>query len=337
MTLPAPAPDFRLAHPRDIEAAVALRGAQPSSRFLAGGTDLVVNLRRGLDQPALLIDLSAIDELHGLALTERGARIGACTTLAALCDTPAIGERYRAVAEAAATIAGPGTRTLATVGGNLCLDTRCIYYNQSEWWRRSNGYCLKHRGDICHVAPQGQHCHAAFSGDLAPALMVFNAEVEIAGKTGRRSIPLADLYAEDGRAHLTLGAEEFVVAVYVPPHRLRSSYSKARVRGAVDFPLAGVAVALAAENGQVATLRVALTGTNSRPFLLEGTDAFIGRALDEAALQRLERLVQKQVQPMRTTLASAQYRRLAAAALARRLAADLFSHFSLFSHSGAAS
>ncbi|MGD0024948.1 MAG: 4-hydroxybenzoyl-CoA reductase subunit beta, partial [Xanthobacteraceae bacterium] len=144
---------------------------------------------------------------------------------------------------------------------------------------------------------------------------------------------LADLYAEDGLAHLTLGAEEFVVAVQVPPHRLRSSYAKARVRGAIDFPLAGVAVALAAENGQVTTLRVGLTGTNSRPFLLEGTDAFIGRALDEAALQKLERLVQKQVQPMRTTLVSAQYRRLAAAALTRRLAADLFSHFS---HSGAA-
>ncbi len=329
MTLPAP--DFRLAQPRDVQAAVALRGAQASSRFLAGGTDLVVNLRHGLDTPALLIDLSAIDELCELAVTEGGARIGSGTTLAALSDMPAIRERYRAVAEAAATIAAPGTRALATVGGNLCLDTRCIYYNQSEWWRGSNGYCLRYRGDICHVAPQGQHCHAAYSGDLAPALMIFGAEVEIAGNAGRRTIPLADLYAEDGRAHLTLGAEEIVVAVRLPPDPPPSNYAKARVRGAIDFPLAGVAVALAAENGQVVTLRVALTGTNSRPFLLEGTDASVGRALDEAALQRLERLVQKQVQPMRTTLTSAHYRRLAAAALARRLAADLFAH------SGAAS
>jgi 4-hydroxybenzoyl-CoA reductase subunit beta len=235
------------------------------------------------------------------------------------------------VAEAAATIAGPGTRALATVGGNLCLDTRCIYYNQSEWWRGSNHYCLKYRGDICHVAPQGQHCHAAFSGDLAPALMIFNAEVEIAGNAGRCTIALADLYTEDGRAHLKLGADEFVVAVHLPPDPPPSNYAKARMRGAIDFPLAGVAVALAAENGQVATLRVGLTGTNSRPFLLEGTDAFIGRALDDAALRELDRLVQKQVRPMRTTLASAQYRRLAAAALARRLAAELFSQ------SGAAS
>src|SRR5579862_3233098 len=321
-----PLPDFRLAQPRDVEAAVTLRGAQPSSRFLAGGSDLVVNLRHGLDKPELLIDLSGIDELCGLAVTERGTRVGACATLAALADTPAIRARYRAVAEAAAAIAGPGMRALATVGGKLCLDTRCIYFNQSEWWRRSNGYCLKHRGDICHVAPQGQRCHAAFSGDLAPALMIFDAEVEIAGGAGRRSMPLADLYAEDGRAHLRLGVDEFVVAVHLPPDPPTSNYAKARVRGAIDFPLAGVAVALAAENGQVVTLRVGLTGTNSRPFLLEGTDAFVGRALDEAALQRLERLVQKQVQPMRTTIASAHYRRLAAAALARRLAADLFAH-----------
>jgi len=176
------------------------------------------------------------------------------------------------------------------------------------------------------VAPQGRHCHAAFSGDLAPALMVFDAKVEIAGNAGRRSLPLADLYVADGRAHLALGADEFVVAVQLPPDPPPSMYAKARTRGAIDFPLAGVAVALAAEDGQVATLRVGLTGTNARPFLLEGTDAFIGRPLDKAALVQLERLVQKQVQPMRTTLASAHYRRLVAASLARRLAADLFSH-----------
>lgn len=327
----SPAPDFRLAQPRDVQAAVALRSAQPSSRFLAGGTDLVVNLRHGIEKPALLIDLSAIEELRQLAVLERGITIGACTTIAALSDTAAIRHRYHAVAVAAAAIAGPGTRNLATVGGNLCLDTRCIYFNQSEWWRRSNGFCLKHRGDICHVAPQGQRCHATFSGDLAPALMIFDAEVEIAGNAGRRWIPLADLYAEDGAAHLALGAQEIVVAVRLPPDPPPSNYAKARVRGAVDFPLAGVAVALAAESGQVVTLRVGLTGTNSRPFLLKGTEAFVGRPLDEAALQRLERLVQKQVRPMRTTLASAHYRRLAAAALARRLAGDLFSQ------SGAAS
>jgi 4-hydroxybenzoyl-CoA reductase subunit beta len=316
-------PHFALARPRDVESAIAMRGQDSSSRFLAGGTDLVVNLRRGLDQPALLIDLSDIKELQELLVTKTGVHIGACTTLATLAEMPAMHDRYRAVAEAASVVAGPGTRGLATVGGNLCLQTRCIYYNQSEWWRRSNDFCLKRQGSVCHVAPQGQHCHAAFSGDLAPALMVLDARVEIAGKTRRRRMPLADLYREDGRDHLALDPDEVLVAVHLPPDPLPSRYAKARVRGAIDFPLAGVAVALAAENDRIVSLRVGLTGTNSRPFLLEGAEALVGCALDADALRHLENLVQKQVQPMRTTTVSAHYRRLTAAALVRRLASGL--------------
>lgn len=316
-------PNFTLARPYDLAAAIATRANETSSLFLAGGTDLIVNLRRGLERPAVLIDLSAVDELHQLSMTATGVRIGACTTLAALAAEPTIRDRYQAVAQAASAIASPATRSLATLGGNLCLQTRCIYYNQSDWWRRSNGYCLKHQGSICHVAPQGQRCHAAFSGDLAPALMALGAEVEIAGRKRRRRIKLPDLYREDGRAHLVLDADEVLVAVHLPPDPPPSGYAKARVRGAIDFPSAGVAVALTVENGRTNLLRVGLTGTNSRPFLLQGTEALLGRALDIDALRQLESLVQKQVQPMRTTVASAHYRRLAAAALVRRLTAAL--------------
>jgi 4-hydroxybenzoyl-CoA reductase subunit beta len=178
------------------------------------------------------------------------------------------------------------------------------------------------------VAPQGQHCHAAFSGDLAPALMVLDAQVEIAGKTQqRRIIPLVDLYREDGRAHLALDADEVLVALHLPPDPPPSTYAKVRVRGAIDFPLAGVGLALATENDRIVLLRIGLTGTNSRPFLLKGTEALLGHALDPDALQHLDSLVQKQVQPTRTTTASAHYRRLAAAALVRRLASALASRF----------
>lgn len=320
-----PLVEFRVVRPLDIAAACAARRDNESSRLLGGGTDLIVNLRRGLGKPTVLVDLTGIEELGGLTCNDAGARIGAGITIAALAASPAIRERYAAVSAAAAAIAGPGHRAVATVGGNLCLDTRCIYYNQSEWWRHANGYCLKHAGEVCHVAPQGKRCHAAFSGDLAPALMVMGAEVEIAGNAGRRRIPLAGLYSEDGRAHLTLGADELVVAVYLPSTPLRSAYQKVRVRGAIDFPLAGVAVAIAMAGGNIKTLRIGLTGTNSRPFLLEGTDNFVGKPLNDAALSALDKMVQKQVQPMRTTLASANYRRLAAAALVRRLAARLAS------------
>ena len=317
-------PEFRLTRPRDVGEAIAARHDHAGSRFLAGGTDLLVHLRHGIDRPEVLIDLSAIEELGTITNGPGGVRIGAGVTLAALARDPTMAANYRAVTEAAGMIAGPGHRAIGTVGGNLCLETRCIFYDQSEWWRRANGYCLKHRGDVCHVAPQGKRCHAAFAGDLAPALLALAAEVEIAGSKGRRRMPLRDLYVEDGRAHLTLAADELVVAAHLPPDPPSSAYAKLRVRGAIDYPLAGVAVALAVNGGIVKSFAIGLTGTNARPFVLAGTDAMVGRPIDEAALQAIERLVQKQVQPMRTTNASAHYRRLAASALARRLTAALY-------------
>ncbi len=319
----APLPAFDLAHPQSVAEAVAMRQAHQDSRFIAGGTDLLVNMRRGIGSPELLIDLSGIEELRGIEASQAGVRIGAMVTVSALARHAAICAGYRAVREAAEAIAGPGHRAVATVGGNLCLDTRCIYYNQSEWWRRANSYCLKLGGDTCHVAPQGRRCHAAFTGDLAAALLALGAEAEIAGAQGRRRVPLGELYIEDGRAHLALARDELLAAVHLPPEAPASGYAKARARGAVDYPLAGVAVALRVAGGRIGLLRIGLTGTNSRPFLLAGTDALVGLAMDKGLLTDIDRLVQRQVQPMRTTMASAHYRRLAAAALACRLVAEL--------------
>jgi 4-hydroxybenzoyl-CoA reductase subunit beta len=319
-----PLSEFRLAQPGTVKEAIAARVTHPGSRFIAGGTDLLVNMRRGISSPDLLVDLSGIEELTEFKTNGRGVMIGAGVTIAALARNTVIGSQYRALAQAAEVIAGPGHRNMGTVGGNLCIDTRCIYYNQSEWWRNANAYCLKNRGDVCHVAPQGQRCHAAYSGDLAPALLVLGAEIDIVGAQDHRRIPLGELYVEDGKAHLALADGELITAVHLPADPPSSAYAKVRVRGAIDFPLAGVAVAFAATGTSVASLRIALTGTNSRPLLLGGTDALVGRSMDETLLQEIDRLVQKQVQPMRTTIASANYRRIAAAALARRLTAALF-------------
>ncbi len=318
-----PLPTLHLAEPRTIDEAIAARRNHPGGRFVAGGTDLLVNMRHGIGNPDLLVDLSGIDELGKIETNGSGVTIGAGVTIATLARNAVIATQYRALAQAAEAIAGPGHRIMGTVGGNLCLDTRCIYYNQSEWWRSANAYCLKHRGNICHVAPQGQRCHAAFVGDLAPALLVLGAEISIAGTHGHRRISVSELYVEDGKAHLTLADGELIVAVHLPSDPPPSAYAKIRARAAIDFPLAGVAATLASSGTKVVSLRLALTGTNSRPFLLAGTEAFAGRSVDEKMLQEIDRLVQKQVQPMRTTIASANYRRVAAAALARRLTASL--------------
>jgi len=304
-------PPFTLLRPATVSEAARL-AAEPHARVIAGGTGLLPSLRLGIGAPRTLVSLDALEELRTIEPFQRGLRIGACVSLQKLIET---NELPLALREAARSIGAPGHRAAGTLGGNLCLDTRCIYYNQSEHWRRSNGYCLKLGGDTCHVAPQGRKCRAAYSADLAPALLVLEAQVETtAGNT-----PLENLYRDDGASHLALAPGEIVTGVRLPAPQGRSGYAKARGRGAIDYPLAGVAMALALREGRIAHLRVALTGTNSRPFMLSGTAELIGAKPDEAPAAALVKLVQKQASPMRTTVGAADYRRQAAAILARRL------------------
>ena len=325
MTLPLS--EFRIERPQDLAAAVQL-GARDGSQYLAGGTDLITNLRHGHGAPSLLVDLTGIAELEGISCGADGARIGANARLASLCAADALLARYAAIGAAAAGIAGPGHRNLATLGGNLCLDTRCVYYNQSEWWRAANHYCLKLGGDTCHVAPQGKRCHAAFCSDLAPVLLALHAEAELLSPGGARRTPLAAMYRDDGAAHLTLARDEILTAVHVPapPAGLRLGFRKSRVRGAMDFPLASVAVALTLgpdAAAPLASLAVGISGTNSHPLHLQGTEALVGRPLDDAGLAALGKLVQKQVSPMRSTVTSSNHRRVVAAVLAQRLLREL--------------
>jgi 4-hydroxybenzoyl-CoA reductase subunit beta len=318
-------PEFRVHRPATVEEAVKLRAAEPDSFYLAGGTDLVVNIRRGIERPKALVDLGAVADLHQITAGNDGLTVGAAVPLAELAVHPAVRESYPAAAQAAGAVAGPTHRTYGTVGGNLCLDTRCLFYNQSEWWRSSNDYCLKERGSVCHVAPGGNFCFAAFSGDIAPALLVLGAEVTLVAPQGRRRIPLNNLYNDDGRAHLMLKPGELLATIHLPKPQagLHSAYEKARIRGSIDFPLAGVAVALSLKDGKVSALRAAITGVNPRPMIVAGTDALLGKALDDAALDRLRDLVRAEAKPMRTTTAKPWYRRRVIGNLARRLAVGL--------------
>jgi 4-hydroxybenzoyl-CoA reductase subunit beta len=318
---------FVLHSPNSLAQALALLDAHPQGRVIAGGTDLLPNLRHGVGAPDHLIDLHAIDALQQIRRNAGAWHIGAGVTLQQLASHADIQSELPALAQAAAAIAGPSHRSVATLGGNLCLDTRCVFYNQSAWWRQSNGYCLKHRGDICHVAPQGARCHAAWSGDLAPALIALDASIDILGSLGPRNVPLADFYVEDGAKPLTLLAGELVTGVHIGAQApgMRCGYRKARVRAALDFPLAGVGACIVMTDGVLHAMRVALTGTNSRPFLLEGTEALCGAGVTQELLDALGKLVKKQVNPMRTTVTTANYRRQVAAVLAQRLVSELAS------------
>lgn len=319
-------PDFDLHRPTTIEALLSARAENPGSRLVGGGTDLIVNVRRGIgDPPPALIDVNGVEAMKTIELDGPSIRIGASVNIATLAGHPGVREQYPGLREAAHSIAGPTHRVMGTVGGNVCLDTRCIFYNQSEWWRAANDYCLKYRGSKCHVAVKSQICFATFSGDLAPALLVLDAEVEVVGPDGGRTLPLADLYTGDGEKYLSLGADELVVAVRATmPGGLRTGYDKMRVRRSIEYPLAGVAVGLRRDGDAVAELRVAVTGTNPRPVRLEGLDALEGRPLDDAALEELEAVMRPQIMSMNTTFTPGYYRRRVACVLARRVASRLY-------------
>jgi 4-hydroxybenzoyl-CoA reductase subunit beta len=320
-----PLADFELHRPTRMADALALL-ARDGTMAMAGGTDLLPNLRRGLHAPATVVDLGALDGFDAIDTTPTHWRLGAGVTLAALANHAGLATALPALAQAAREVAGPGHRSAATLGGNLCQDTRCVFYNQSAWWREANGYCLKRGGSVCHVAPQGQRCHAAFEGDLAPALIAYDTEVELAAAQGPRRLPLAALYRDDGAAHLALERGELVVALHVPQPAAGSAsgYRKQRVRGAMDFALAGVAVRLRRAGDVLAELAVAISGTNACPFRLEGTEALLGRTLEDDVLGALGKLVHKQASPKRSTVTTAHHRRLVATVAAQRLVRELW-------------
>ena len=328
--------ELELLRPATLDAAVAACAAHPGARPLGGGTDLVVNLRRGIVAPPVLVDMNGVAELRTIRADASGLHVGASAKLAEVAQHAGVLEHFPVVAQAAGSIAGPTHRNMGTVGGNLCLDTRCIFYNQSDWWRRANNHCLKTTGDMCHVAPKSRGvCFATFSGDLAPALMTLGAAVDLAGPQGRRTLPLQQLYIGharhdgsgegDGKHYLALQPGELVTGVHAPGQPgLRSAYDKIRIRRSIEYPVAGVAVALRREGDTVADLRVAITGTNPRPVLLDGTAALCGGALDDRVLQGLDALVRDQIMSMKTTFTPGHYRRRVAGVIARRLLVRLF-------------
>jgi 4-hydroxybenzoyl-CoA reductase subunit beta len=333
-------PNFSVVTVRSIEDVVKARAEHGDSRLLGGGTDLVVNVRHGIVAPKVMIDVNRVEAMKALACGPDGLKIGASVTLAMLAAHADVVRYFPAIARAAGSIAGPTHRHMGTVGGNLCLDTRCIFYNQSEWWRGALNHCLKTTGTMCHVAPKSRGvCFATFSGDLAPAFLIFGAEVDIAGPAGHRTLPLENLYIGyarqdqpitealgDGKHYLALRPGEFIVSVRVKAApKLVSGYDKIRIRRSIEYPVAGVAVALRRDGDALAELRVAITGTNPRPVLITGTERLCGGTLDREALKALDALVLDQVMSMKTTFTPGHYRRRMASVLARRLVTRLFS------------
>src|SRR5690242_920489 len=270
-------------------------------------------MRQKLFAPRYVLDIRGMRELRGIrATTSGGVEIGALTTLTELEHSALLRQHYPVLAEAAATVASPILRNMGTLGGNICLDTRCLWYNQSLAWRKGCGFCIKKDGNICHVAPGGDTCWAAFSGDTPPALLCLGAEIEIAGPSGTRRLPLRDFYTGIGDSYRKLEKNELLTRIFLPQSSAgwHGVYRKLRIRGSIDYPLAGVAVAIRRNNGHVEDARVALTAVNAAPVLVKGVrEALAGRAMEEAVAEHAAELAARTAKPLTTSALTPEYRR----------------------------
>ena len=308
---------FKLLRPRTLDDAIshlakhAGEGAR-ATRIIAGGTDLIPSMRQKLFEPEYVLDIRQIAELKGVRQTEQGIEIGALATLTSIEQSTILQQCYPVLVEAAKTVASPVIRNMATLGGNICLDTRCLWYNQSLTWRKSCGFCIKKDGDLCHVAPGGKKCWATFSGDTPAALLCLEATIELAGPQGLRCIPLSDFYTGEGDNYRVLQPSEILSRIILPNStaNLRGTYRKLRVRGSIDYPLAGVAITMRRSNGHMEAVNIALTAVNPAPVLVrKASEVLQGKRLDEELAGQAGDLAAKTAKPLTTSALTPEYRR----------------------------
>lgn len=321
-------PRFRYRAPAELaEACAVLADLGPDAAVLAGGTDLVPNMKRRQQTPGTVIALRGIAVLRARSLGAHGLALGALTRLSELERDPEIAAAWPALAGAAGFVATPPIRSLATLGGNLCLDTRCSYYDQSHEWRAAIGFCMKKSGDTCWVAPSSPRCWAVSSSDTAPVLCALGAEVALVSTAGERRIAVSELFADDGMRHLTRRGDEILTAIHVPPpaEGERSVYVKLRRRGSFDFPVLGVAVqARLGRDGTVEAARIFVGGTGSRPIAARAAcELLIGRRLDEDAIREAAGLIGHIAKPMQNTDFTLSWRKSVATAYAARALREL--------------
>ena len=307
-------PPFSYKAPRTLDEAVKMLSSEGEQAMLvAGGTDLFPNMKRRQFTPPVVIGLRNIASLKTITgSAEEGLRIGSGVTLTTLSEHAVVQELYAALATAAGSVSTPQLRNVGTIGGNLFLDTRCNYYDQTEFWRKSIGYCMKKDGDICLVAPGSPRCWAISSADTAPVLVSLNAQARLVSTRGERVVPVRELFRDDGMRPYTKEADEILSEIILPPaDGWRSVYLKLRRRNSFDFPILGVAAALRfAEDGTVAEARITLGAVASYP--VEATEAaskLVGERLTLELIDEVALLAAKRAKPLDNADLTINYRK----------------------------
>jgi 4-hydroxybenzoyl-CoA reductase subunit beta len=316
-------PPFRYAAPATApDAARLLADYGPDAMPVAGGTDLFPNMKRRQFTPRVVVALRGVTEAYGVDVNG-GLGLGAMTTLTEVANHPLIRERWPAIARAASLVSSPPLRNAGTIGGNLCVDTRCNYYNQTEFWRASIGYCMKKDGHVCLVAPGSDVCWALSSSDTAPVMIALGAEVTLVGPADQRRIAVRDLYGPDGMAYLAKRPDEILTRIHVPDRTgWTMTYRKVRRRGSIDFPILGVAAAVRLGPGRaVEEARIVLGAVHTAPVVAEEAEAFLrGRVLDGETIEMAAGIAYKPAKPLdNADLSYAWRKRMARVEVARAL------------------
>ncbi len=317
-------PEFAYHHPASAEEAVALYASLEEPMYVAGGTDLLPNLKHKLFSPKNIIGLSGLPKPQ-VHIGQDTIAIDGGLSLHALATHAELRELVEPLCEAAGLVAGPQIRRMGTLGGNVLLDTRCLYYNQSEFWREALGYCLKKDGTWCHVVGGPKTCVAAQSSDTVPVLLAMDASIVLLNPSGEREIKLRDLYQFNGMDHLKIEKGELLTSVRIPrPAKgFRGAYKKLRTRGSIDFPQLSVAVWGRWDGDSVEELEIVVGAVNPKPKPIKGLQAFLGGALTAEKRGEIAALVQKQTRPQASIQGDVNWRRAMANIFVSRALRDL--------------
>lgn len=319
-------PRFEHLQPQSLHEALDLLSEHgEEAKVIAGGTDLLVSMKHRLLIPKYLLNLKGVAELDFVEEAKEGLRIGALTRLTTLIKSPLVRERFPVLAQAASCVAAPPLRNMATLGGNLCLNTRCFFFNQSQFWRQARPLCFKTGGEMCHVVKGGDHCYSVYQGDLAPVLIALEARVKLAKKGSERVISLLELYTGRGEEPIALEAGEIFTKVEIPAPAAswEGDYQKLRYRGAMDFPLVGVATVLNRNGEGCARAKVVLTAVASAPVVVEEAGKLLeGQKLDEEAVAKAAEAAYEVAHPVANVGSTPRYRRKMVRVMAKRAIAN---------------
>lgn len=314
-------PKFEYLEPKSLkEASKALAADPRGSVLLAGGTDLLVNMKHRLIQPANLINLKSVPKLAYISGNKDGLRIGALTSLHDLASSRVIRDKCPPLSQAACEVGGYAHQSMGTLGGNLCQGNRCRFYNQSASWRSARVLCYKAGGDFCHVVKKTKECHSTYCGDMAPVLIALDAQIKVVGPEGERSSPLKKLYTGDGKKPLSLRKGEILKEVFLPPPRGKTLYLKWRVRDSLEFSIISLALHLE-RNGkeEIKNARIIFSSVGPGPVEATQTEKMLkGTTLNDQIIEKVSAQAIKEISPMRTSIHSPAYKRKMAGILLRQ-------------------